>query len=118
MGTFMRKTVKAVITVAMMMGGASPASAQYSDYQATSDKLTICKSHSLKAQLAYVLKQKGDPKPDAGPMDYVYPIRQAAIDFGYNKATSQMEADKVAWAYCMDNLDRVTRDEQARLRSR
>lgn len=109
---------KSVLTITVIMSMASSALAQYSDYQATSDKLTICRSFGQRAQVAYLLKQKGEPKPSAGPMSYTISLRQYAVDYGYDHAADQVDANRNAWSYCMDNLDRITRDEQARIRSR
>jgi len=104
-----------VFAVAVITITASPALAQRSDYQATSAKVELCKMAGQQGQRAWLAKQKELPMPVAGPdLGHIRPIISYANEYGYKAATDQRDADRNAWSYCMDNLDRLARDENAR----
>lgn len=89
-----------------------------SDYQNATRKLEICKYYGLYGEAAYVLKEQGDAFPNKKGSDYTAPLMDYALKYGYYAATNQQDANRGAWAYCMDNLDRLGMEENERLRNR
>jgi hypothetical protein len=91
---------------------AAPAISQ--GYQAEVTKQRLCNHMGLTAQRAYLMKSKGLPKEtDFGTPSHIDPLIRFATDSGYEQAPDARDAHAVAWAKCMDNLDRLTRDYKA-----
>ena len=68
---------------------------------------SICESAAVASQAAYEIKQQGGIKPDKKDLQGLLEYEYWAIDYGYDKASSEDDAYKTGLSYCKSQQEEL-----------